>query len=82
VPDLRMGEVVLAIVECVEGTHIDEAEITDYCRARAANFRVPRHIRYISDWPYTGSGKVAKQELRERYLPEFDVQVSTTVKEQ
>jgi fatty-acyl-CoA synthase/long-chain acyl-CoA synthetase len=77
VPDLRMGEVVLAIVECVDGAHLEETEIIDHCRARAANFRVPRHIRYISDWPYTGSGKVAKQELRERFLSEFDLQATT-----
>lgn len=76
VPDLRMGEVVLAVVECVEGTYVDEQEIINYCRSRAANFRVPRHIRYISEWPYTGSGKIAKQELRELYLPEFEMQAS------
>jgi hypothetical protein len=26
----------------------------------------------VSEWPLTGSGKLAKQALRETYLPEFE----------
>jgi fatty-acyl-CoA synthase/long-chain acyl-CoA synthetase len=71
VPDPRMGEVVLAIVERAAGSSITAEEVVAHCKSRAANFRVPRHIRFVSDWPYTGSGKLAKQALRDTYLPEF-----------
>jgi len=72
VPDPRMGEVVLAIVERTPGSSLTAEAIAGYCKSRAANFRVPRHIRFVTDWPYTGSGKIAKQALRETYLPEFE----------
>jgi fatty-acyl-CoA synthase/long-chain acyl-CoA synthetase len=72
VPDDRMGEVVLAIVERTAGSSLTAEEIVAHCKARAANFRVPRHVRFVSEWPLTGSGKLAKQALRETYLPEFE----------
>jgi fatty-acyl-CoA synthase/long-chain acyl-CoA synthetase len=72
VPDDRMGEVVLAIVERTAGSSLTAEEIVAHCKARAANFRVPRHVRFVSDWPLTGSGKLAKQTLRDTYLPEFE----------
>jgi fatty-acyl-CoA synthase/long-chain acyl-CoA synthetase len=72
VPDARMGEVVLAIVERTPGSSLTAEEIVAHCKARAANFRVPRHVRFVSEWPLTGSGKLAKQALRETYLPEFE----------
>jgi fatty-acyl-CoA synthase/long-chain acyl-CoA synthetase len=71
VPDDRMGEVVLAIVERAAGSDLPAEAIIAYCRERAANFRVPRHVRFVTEWPYTGSGKIAKQRLRDTYLPEF-----------
>jgi fatty-acyl-CoA synthase/long-chain acyl-CoA synthetase len=71
VPDDRMGEVVLAIVERTAGSDLPAEAIIAYCRERAANFRVPRHVRFVTEWPYTGSGKIAKQRLRDTYLPEF-----------
>lgn len=72
VPDDRMGEVVMAIVELAPGAKLSDTEIMDYCRSRAANFRVPRYVRFVTEWPYTGSGKIAKQTLREKMLAEFD----------
>lgn len=72
VPDERMGEVVLAIVERAPGATLTAAEVMAHCKTRAANFRVPRHVRFVTDWPYTGSGKIAKQALRDMFLPEFD----------
>jgi acyl-CoA synthetase (AMP-forming)/AMP-acid ligase II len=77
VPDMKMGEVVLAIVECVIGGGLESEDVITYCRERAANFRVPRHVRFVTDWPYTGSGKIAKQALREQFLPEFTLESTT-----
>lgn len=73
VPDARMGEVPLAFVELREGATATEDEIIAHCKQRAANFRVPRYVRFVTDWPYTGSGKMAKGQLREMVADEFGV---------
>lgn len=66
-PDPRMGEVVVAVVELTSPDAVTEAEIIDFCRAQLANFRVPRAVHFVADWPTTGSGKILKQALRERF---------------
>jgi len=66
-PDPRLDEVVMAIVELNDGETATEREIIDFCTPLAANFRVPRHVRFTTDWPMTGSGKIQKHILYERY---------------
>lgn len=80
VPDPRLEEVPLAILEVQTGQTIDDKEIIDFCANQTANFRVPRYIRYVTEWPLTGSGKIQKHILRDTYLPEFgDKQLGSTV---
>jgi len=79
-PDPRLEEVPLAIVELHEGQSATDEEIIGFCASRMANFRVPRHIRYVTEWPLTGSGKIQKHILRDIYAPEF-VQLRQGAKE-
>jgi long-chain acyl-CoA synthetase len=39
-PDLRLGQIPVALVE-VEGDGVTGSELTDYCRARLAHYKVP-----------------------------------------
>jgi acyl-CoA synthetase (AMP-forming)/AMP-acid ligase II len=66
-PDARLGEVVLAVVERRSGAPLSDEDVIAHCRGRLAGFRVPRHVRWTTDWPLTDSGKVMKGELRARY---------------
>jgi acyl-CoA synthetase (AMP-forming)/AMP-acid ligase II len=61
----------MAIIEVAEGHRLSEADVTAHCRGRIANFRVPKHVRFVSSWPTTGSGKLLKRELRDRYVLEL-----------
>lgn len=64
-PDERLGEVVMAVVET--SRPLTQDEIIDYCKPRLANFRVPRYVRFTTDWPMTALGKIQKNVLRQRY---------------
>jgi fatty-acyl-CoA synthase/long-chain acyl-CoA synthetase len=66
-PDPRLEEVVLAIVELKQGEEATESDIIAFCKSRMANFRVPRIVRFIEEWPMTGSGKIQKHVLIEQY---------------
>jgi fatty-acyl-CoA synthase len=49
-------------------------ELIAWCKARCANFRVPRYLRIVHDFEaigMTASGKVQKHKLREHALQEF-----------
>jgi fatty-acyl-CoA synthase len=74
VPDSRLGEVPAAFVSLKAGFSAKEKELLDWCKARCANFRVPRYLRIVPDFEaigMTASGKVQKTKLREHALREF-----------
>jgi acyl-CoA synthetase (AMP-forming)/AMP-acid ligase II len=66
-PHPRLDEVVLAVIELKPGETATENEIIAFCKPRMANFRVPRSVRFIEEWPMTGSGKIQKHVLIEKY---------------
>jgi fatty-acyl-CoA synthase len=72
VPDARLGEVPCAYVTLKSET--SEEELLAWCKARCANFRVPRYLKIVEDFEaigMTASGKVQKTKLREHALREF-----------
>ena len=74
VPDPRLGEVPAAYVTLKSGFSTKENELLDWCKARCANFRVPRYLRIVPDFEaigMTASGKVQKTKLREHALREL-----------
>ena len=74
VPDARLGEVPAAYVTLKAGGAAQPEELIAWCKARCANFRVPRHVRVVESFEsigMTGSGKVQKNKLREFALTDF-----------
>jgi fatty-acyl-CoA synthase len=43
-----------------------EAEIIDFCKGKIASFKIPRHVRFVDEWPMS-STKIQKYVLREWY---------------
>jgi fatty-acyl-CoA synthase len=78
-PDDFFGEVVAAAVRLRPplpgmedgGTHANSASGTDglvlWCTERLACFKVPKHIRFVSEFPMTASGKIQKFKLRDEH---------------
>ena len=66
VPDERLLEVAAAFIELEEGAEATEKQIIDHCRGRIAGFKVPRHVRFVDEWPMS-STKVQKFRLRELF---------------
>jgi len=67
VPDARLGEVTGAFVLLKEGQTASREELIDWCKARAANFKVPRYLEIVDTFEnigMTGSSKVQKNKLR------------------
>ena len=77
VPDTRLGEVPAAYVTLRSGSVVSEDELVQFCKAKCANFRVPRYLRIVRDFEsigMTASGKVQKTRLREHAVREFKLQ--------
>ena len=69
-PDEKYGEVPIAYIEREEGSAVSEEEIIEYCKGQIASFKIPRHVRFLTEWPM-GATKILKYELRERIAKEL-----------
>ncbi|MFB6118010.1 class I adenylate-forming enzyme family protein [Halosegnis sp.] len=65
-PDEFYGEEVKALVRVAEGADLSPEAVIDACRGELAEFKWPRYVEFVTDFPYTPTGKIQKQQLRER----------------
>jgi len=62
-PDERMGEVGCACVILREGAELSAENLIAWSRSHMANYKVPRHVLFCSQFPLNASNKVLKREL-------------------
>jgi len=67
VPDDQWGEVPKALIVRKPGSSLTQAELIEFCRSRIAHYKCPRFIEFVESLPKTGTGKVLKKGLREKY---------------
>jgi len=75
VPDQKWGEAVKAIVVLKSGQRATEQEIIQFCKERIAHYKAPKSIDFIGALPRTGSGKIHKKNLRDKYWEGFEKKV-------
>ena len=51
----------------IAGANIDEAELFAYAREHLAPHKTPKHWITVDEFPLTGSGKIQKYVLRQRW---------------
>jgi fatty-acyl-CoA synthase len=73
IPDARLDEVPVAFVELRPGMEATEQELIAHCEGAIARFKVPRHIRFVTEWPMSAT-KVQKFRLREALMEELRIQ--------
>jgi len=66
-PDAKWGEQVAAFVRPRPGQRIDKDELVDYMRQHLSPHKTPRYWFELDAFPLTGSGKIQKFRLRERW---------------
>lgn len=67
-PDERWGEVPAAFVVLRPGAKLTAEALLSFLRERLAKFKLPRIVEFCEDpLPKTGTGKIRKLELRERF---------------
>ncbi|MEA2473563.1 MAG: acetyl-CoA synthetase [Thermoleophilaceae bacterium] len=68
-PDAERGSVVRAVVVLRDGREPSEElarELQDHVKAETAPYKYPRIVDFADELPKTASGKIRRQELRER----------------
>jgi fatty-acyl-CoA synthase len=67
VADDFFGEVVATAVRLKPGAAPTAEELAAWCASALAKFKVPKHVRFVDDFPMTASGKIQKYKLRREH---------------
>lgn len=66
------GEEVAAAVRLKTGATATEEELRNFCQGKIARFKIPKYVRFVSEFPMTASGKIQKFKLREAHEKELE----------
>jgi fatty-acyl-CoA synthase len=75
IPNARLGEIVVAWIRVRPGTEATEQEIKDFCQGQIAYYKIPEHVRFVTEFPATLSGKIQKYRMREYEIEARGLQV-------
>ncbi|NQZ97883.1 MAG: AMP-binding protein [Myxococcales bacterium] len=64
VADERLGERVVAVVQLALEAKADAEELTAFCGAQLARYKIPSEFVFVADFPRTPMGKIRKRDLR------------------
>jgi fatty-acyl-CoA synthase len=76
VPDAYFGETVAAAVRLKPGVRQQAGQTDDgvgpedliaWCASDLAKFKVPKYVRFVTEFPLTASGKIQKYKLRQEH---------------
>jgi fatty-acyl-CoA synthase len=78
VPDERYGEELCAWIRLRSGETLTAEDVRAFCRDQIAHYKVPRHIRFVAEFPMTVTGKIQKFIMREQMTQELGVKEAVT----
>ncbi len=72
VPDARMGEVGFTFVMPVPGTDLNADDVIAHCRGAIADYKVPRYVEVVEDFPRTSTNKIQRYLLQQDAMARFE----------
>ena len=74
VPSKKYGEEVAAYIKLRPGQEATEEEVKEFCQGQIARHKIPKYVRFVTDYPMTASGKIQKYLLREQAIKDLDLE--------
>ncbi|MCE7733627.1 MAG: o-succinylbenzoate--CoA ligase [Candidatus Heimdallarchaeota archaeon] len=65
IDDQLWGQMVSVLV--VADKSLKKSELTDYCKAKIANYKIPKNFFRVDALPVSSSGKINRKEIKEGY---------------
>ncbi|NMM19787.1 MAG: AMP-binding protein [Rhodoferax sp.] len=78
IPDQKYGEELCAWIILKPGQTLTEDDVKAFCKGQIAHYKVPRHIRFVSAFPMTVTGKIQKFKIREEMKLQLGLQEDKT----
>src|SRR5215469_10951423 len=80
VPDARYGEELCAWIKLKADAELTAEQVREYCQGKIAHFKIPRYVRFTTDFPMTVTGKVQKFKMRETSVAELGLTAASQTK--
>ena len=77
-PDAKYGEELCAWIIAKPGQQVDEDSVRAFCKGQIAHYKVPRYMRFVSEFPMTVTGKIQKFRIREAMIDELGLSAQKT----
>ncbi|GER51000.1 acyl CoA ligase [Striga asiatica] len=71
VPDDKYGEEINCAVIPRDGSNLDEAEVSRFCKKNLAAFKVPKKVFITDSLPKTATGKIQRRIVAEHFLAQI-----------
>ena len=65
ISDERLGEVGHAFIINEKNSILNEKTVINWCKKNMANYKVPRYVSFIAEFPVNSLGKIIKSSLRD-----------------
>ena len=78
IPDEKYGEELCAWVILREGQTASADEVRSFCDGQIAHYKIPRHIRFVTEFPMTVTGKIQKFLIRQKMKEELSLREQDT----
>jgi len=67
VEEARWGQEVLAAIKRTPDHSLTEAEVIAFSRENLAQYKCPKYVRFVDEFPKTATGKIRKNEVAARF---------------
>jgi fatty-acyl-CoA synthase len=80
VPSAKYGEEVMAWIRPKPGATLTDGELIAYCTGKIATYKIPKHWKFVREFPMTVTGKVQKFVMRELSVKELGLEAVAKTK--
>ena len=79
VPDIAMGEEIMACVILKEGASITADELKEHVRSHMAKHKTPKYVEFVDSFPMNAAGKIMKYKMRDWAVEKLGLQKAAAV---
>src|SRR5882757_6018598 len=71
VPDDKYGEELCAWIKLKSGSSLTAPDVVAFCKGQIAHYKIPKFVKFVTDFPTTVTGKIQKFQIREAMIREL-----------
>jgi fatty-acyl-CoA synthase len=76
---VKYGEELMAWVMVKPGESLTGEEVKEFCRGKIAHYKIPRYVKFVTEFPMSVTGKIQKFRMREISIRELHLEDASKI---